>query len=433
MSSRNYAPSYENMGKIWSVIGYLQKNATAPGGGEGGGVTDHSQLTSIGTRTHLQIDAHIISTSNPHGVTKLQVGLSNVDNTSDVDKPVSTAQQIALNSKQAVLVSGTNIKTVNGSSLLGAGDVTISGGSATTDASQLTSGILPDARLSSNIATVSYVQSYAISDLSATDFSGDGDTTPITINRTMLQEAVEDYVNSMLVAGSGISISYNDVTGKLTITNIGGGGAIPLSLIGNISSTYDTAGGAGNHKKIVSFTGAEAGDLQLVMFSFEVAADANAQTTPAGWTKIADTDHTALFSRVRLEADAATTDFMLPLIVTTSQPACCGAIIRGANAAGVVVGTPVSGGWGTTITAASVTSTVAPSLALAFFGSAFEAAAHTVSGWTEEQETMGYTAISSYHSIDMPTTGPSGTAVLTRTAGAAADSLDGFIVVIPST
>jgi hypothetical protein len=63
-------------------------------------------------------------------VTKDEVGLGNVDNTSDVDKPISTATQTALNAKQATLVSGTNIKTINGSSVLGSGDLTISSGSS---------------------------------------------------------------------------------------------------------------------------------------------------------------------------------------------------------------------------------------------------------------------------------------------------------------
>lgn len=40
--------------------------------------------------------SHIANKSNPHGVTKLQVGLGNVDNTSDIDKPVSTAQAQAI-------------------------------------------------------------------------------------------------------------------------------------------------------------------------------------------------------------------------------------------------------------------------------------------------------------------------------------------------
>lgn len=57
--------------------------------------------------------------------TKTDVGLGNVDNTSDANKPVSTATQTALNAKQATLVSGTNIKTINGSSLLGSGNLEI--------------------------------------------------------------------------------------------------------------------------------------------------------------------------------------------------------------------------------------------------------------------------------------------------------------------
>ena len=61
--------------------------------------TSHTQLSDIGTNTHVQIDAHIANITNPHGVTKAQVGLGNVDNTSDTDKPISTATQIALDTK----------------------------------------------------------------------------------------------------------------------------------------------------------------------------------------------------------------------------------------------------------------------------------------------------------------------------------------------
>lgn len=53
-------------------------------------------------------DDHIANKSNPHGVTKAQVGLGNCDNTSDLNKPISTATQTALNSKvQTVEVTGT--------------------------------------------------------------------------------------------------------------------------------------------------------------------------------------------------------------------------------------------------------------------------------------------------------------------------------------
>jgi hypothetical protein len=64
---------------------------------------------------------------------KGDVGLSNVDNTSDADKAVSTATQTALNAKQDTLVSGTNIKTINNESILGSGNITISGGGGISD------------------------------------------------------------------------------------------------------------------------------------------------------------------------------------------------------------------------------------------------------------------------------------------------------------
>ena len=73
---------------------------------------------------------YTITTSSPASLTKSDVGLGNVDNTSDVNKPVSTATQTALNSKQSTLVSGTNIKTINGSSILGSGNISVSGGSS---------------------------------------------------------------------------------------------------------------------------------------------------------------------------------------------------------------------------------------------------------------------------------------------------------------
>ena len=51
--------------------------------------------TPISNHSELNLD----DGTNPHGTTKADVGLSNVDNTSDVDKPISTATQVALNLK----------------------------------------------------------------------------------------------------------------------------------------------------------------------------------------------------------------------------------------------------------------------------------------------------------------------------------------------
>jgi hypothetical protein len=166
-------------------------------------------IANVGPQGPAGIDGpHTLLTNNPHNVTKTQVGLGNADNTSDANKPVSTAQATAdalvastaatdastkanavaalltthasntethgvlgtvvgtistqtltnktivaasntittsvsgnlastelnaalaelqtdIDTRQATLVSGTNIKTVNGNSLLGSGDVAI--------------------------------------------------------------------------------------------------------------------------------------------------------------------------------------------------------------------------------------------------------------------------------------------------------------------
>lgn len=58
----------------------------------------------------VDLTSHTNNKSNPHQVTKAQVGLGNVDNTSDANKPVSTAQQTALNGK-VDKVSGKGLST----------------------------------------------------------------------------------------------------------------------------------------------------------------------------------------------------------------------------------------------------------------------------------------------------------------------------------
>lgn len=65
------------------LLGYTPYNSTNPSGyiTISSVITSHLDLSNIGTNTHIQIDSHIANTSNPHSVTKTQVGLSNVPNT----------------------------------------------------------------------------------------------------------------------------------------------------------------------------------------------------------------------------------------------------------------------------------------------------------------------------------------------------------------
>lgn len=82
-------------------------------------LVDGAKLDNITVTSPIDINqvegdlsSHIANTTNPHSVTKSQVGLGNVDNTSDINKPVSTTTQTALNSKQNTLIAGTNITIV---------------------------------------------------------------------------------------------------------------------------------------------------------------------------------------------------------------------------------------------------------------------------------------------------------------------------------
>jgi hypothetical protein len=52
------------------------------------------------------LSTHIADTNNPHAVTKAQVGLGNADNTSDTNKPVSTAQAAAITAAITALKDG---------------------------------------------------------------------------------------------------------------------------------------------------------------------------------------------------------------------------------------------------------------------------------------------------------------------------------------
>lgn len=59
-----------------------------------------ADATSKANAVQANLNTHTANVANPHSVTKAQVGLGNVDNTSDANKPVSTAQQTALDAKQ---------------------------------------------------------------------------------------------------------------------------------------------------------------------------------------------------------------------------------------------------------------------------------------------------------------------------------------------
>ena len=57
------------------------------------------EIDAISSGTGVQLQIHLDDLNNPHQVTKTQVGLNEVNNTSDANKPVSIATQSALDLK----------------------------------------------------------------------------------------------------------------------------------------------------------------------------------------------------------------------------------------------------------------------------------------------------------------------------------------------
>lgn len=74
---------------------------------------------SKGKKNADDIAAHKIDYSNPHRVTKVQVGLGNVDNTSDLDKPVSNAAKTEFDSMKTRMNDLENTVSISYAALQG--------------------------------------------------------------------------------------------------------------------------------------------------------------------------------------------------------------------------------------------------------------------------------------------------------------------------
>ena len=58
------------------------------------------------------LNAHIADVANPHATTPALIGLGNVNNTSDIDKPISTLQQAGLDTKPTLTAGEVDKSTI---------------------------------------------------------------------------------------------------------------------------------------------------------------------------------------------------------------------------------------------------------------------------------------------------------------------------------
>lgn len=123
------------------------------------GLKDQAGITSDINAVQTNLETHINNKSNPHEVTKDQVGLGNVDNTSDANKPISTATQTALNGKFSATDGNALKQRVDNIPELVATDITVDSDNDSVnislDKTSIVDGTLSGTTININSATAS--------------------------------------------------------------------------------------------------------------------------------------------------------------------------------------------------------------------------------------------------------------------------------------
>lgn len=123
------------------------------------GLKDQAGITSDINTVQTNLETHINNKSNPHEVTKDQVGLGNVDNTSDANKPISNATQTALNGKFSATDGNALKQRVDNIPELVATDITVDSDNDSVnislDKTSIVDGTLSGTTININSATAS--------------------------------------------------------------------------------------------------------------------------------------------------------------------------------------------------------------------------------------------------------------------------------------
>ena len=157
-------------------------------------------VTKIDNNT-TNLSTHTANESNPHKVTKAQIGLGNVDNTSDANKPISTATQTALDLKadKSSVYDKTEI-----SGLLETKQDTLEAG----DGIEIKDGVISNTRVSAEWGKVEGTLSNQTDLQSALDLKANQSTTYTKTEVSTLLDTKQD----ILTPGSNIIIVDNVIS-----------------------------------------------------------------------------------------------------------------------------------------------------------------------------------------------------------------------------
>ncbi len=234
------------------------QGAVGPAGPEGppgsGGSVDHGALTGLGDDDHPQYhnnargDARYAALSHTHAiahVTGLQPALDGKQPLATVLTNTTASFTTAQESKLAGIAAGAEVNVnadwsavsgdaqilnkptiptltsqlTNDSGFLTSAPVTsVAGktGAVTLAAADIASGTLMDARVAASNVT----QHQAALTIASTQVTG----TKTSGYISDFAESVDDRVAALLVAGSNVTLTYNDVANTLTVASTGGGG-----------------------------------------------------------------------------------------------------------------------------------------------------------------------------------------------------------------
>lgn len=261
--------------------------------------SDVSKPVSTATQTALNLKANIASptfTGTVSGVTSAMVGLGNVDNTSDASKPVSTAQQTALNLK-ANIASPTFTGTVSGvtKSMVGLGSV-----DNTADTAKPVSTAQQTALdLKANLASPTFTGTVAgitktMVGLGNVDNTSDASKPVSTATQTALDlksPIANPTFTGVVTAPSFVGTATTDQSIELpnaTSPTVSAAGAVKLSAQSNDLYVSKNGGSAVKVATVtdVPVTGIQAGTTDVTPTSGKIAivAGSNITVTPIGNT-----------------------------------------------------------------------------------------------------------------------------------------------------
>lgn len=214
------------------------------------GLKAQAEIDTSISNVQNNLNAHINNRTNPHSVTKEQIGLDQVDNTSDANKPISTATQTALNGKFSATDGNALKQRVDNIPELVATDITVDSDNDSVnislDKTSIVDGTLSGTTININSATASKAGILVPTDKSKIDkiiTNGNG-TKYLSDNGTYKEvsggsSSSDINIIELQNIGDIISIVYHEKDrASSDISSVFGGSANFRSIVNDILKTH---------------------------------------------------------------------------------------------------------------------------------------------------------------------------------------------------